>query len=173
MLPLEFYFFNATTALIWLYQNCSHEALILLIGLGALGLVAVVGITVYRLAKEVIELFVLILNVLCNHSIRMYTIQRRSRATSHLRSITGNSLDNIRSPDTHESNIGLTSSGGRIGISSALALHPLQWDAVDPRHSPSPRLAPQAIEAIVSSPRASRVSLRRSRRNRPRATDSA
>ena len=173
MLPIEFYFFNATTALIWLYQNCSHEALILLIGLGALGLVVVVGITAYRLASEVIDLFVLILNVLCNHSIRMYTIQRRPRATSHLRSISGNVLDNLRSSETHESNLGLTNSSGRIGVPSALALHPLQWDAVDPRHSPSPRLAPQAIEAIVSSPRITRASLRRSRRPRPRTTDSA
>ena len=170
MLPIEFYVLNATTALIWLYQNCSHEVLILLFGLGALGLVTVVGITVYRLASELIELSLLLLNVLCNPSVRMYTTQRRTRATRHLRSNSSNSLENIRSPETHESNVGLTE---RARVPSALALHPLQWDAVEARQSQSPRLAPQAIDALISSPRASRVSLRRSRRNRPRTTDSA
>ena len=173
MLPIEFYVLNATTALIWLYQNCSHEALILLFGLGALALVAVVGITVYRLASEIIELFLLLLNVLCNHSLRMYTTQRRTRATSHLRSNSSRSLENLRSPETHESSIGLTGTSGRTRVPSVLALHPLQWDAVEARQSQSPRLAPQTIDALVPSPRPSRVSLRRSRRVRPRATDSA
>ena len=170
MLPIEFYVFNATTALIWLYQNCSHEALIFLLGLGALGLVMIVGITLYRLASELVDLFLLLLDILCKPSIQMNTTQRRSRATRHLRSNSSNSLENIRSPETHESNVGLTD---RARVPSALTLHPLQWDAVEARQSQSPRLAPQAIDALISSPRASRVSLRRSRRNRPRATDSA
>ena len=49
MLPVEFYFLNATTTLLWLCQTVPHEVLLFLLVLGALCVLVSICIVVFRI----------------------------------------------------------------------------------------------------------------------------
>ena len=160
MLPSEYYVLNATSLLLWLFQNCSHEFLVLLVVIGALGLVMVVMKYVIKTVYETLDIIILFL-----YSI--FFAPRRPRVSRHLRNV---DVD-IRNVNEAMSE----SSADRIAYSQSLpihSLHPLHMNAIDDTQSSSTRLTSQALDNITSTDRISR-SPRRSRRTvRPRTTDS-
>ena len=63
MLGWEFYTFNATTALLWLFQNFDHELLIVLFALGVLCVFAGLWLLALRLVTSTTKVLLFIPNV--------------------------------------------------------------------------------------------------------------
>ena len=168
LLPIEFYGLNATTWLLWLFQTCSHEVLLTILILGALGVVIGVGTCLVRLVNDLLDLLIILLDLFINKTRPQSTSPSSSRVSRRTRSTDRpEGLDAARADISEE----------RVALSQLLPLHPLQpltWDSVDATGSTTTRLMPQAIDALSSSAsRSSRPPVRRSRRTiRPRATDS-
>ena len=174
MLPLEFYVFNSTTWLLWLFENCSHEALLGLIGLGALCVALCICVVVVRLMNELVDLVLFLFDVCIRIAVRVLFSPPSSGRVRRLRRAAGNSLEDTTSHDNHVAALGsaLSVHSGGPGV---LPSPSLQWESIRANDLPPSRLAPQALDAqaLSSAPRVSCASLRRSRRVvRPRASDS-
>ena len=169
MLDWEFYTFNATTALLWLFQNFDHELLIALFALGVLCVSAALWLIALRLVSSTAKALLFILNVLINkillNLIRPHPLSPLL-VSSDLFDSESNSLDRL-----FLANDGALASrnspDGRLSLPRSLALHPLQWSELEPRPAlsppPSPAQSAQAPSAdSCDAPRSS--SLRRSRR---------
>ena len=176
MLPIEFYVRNSTTWLLWLFENCSHEVLVCLVGLGALGVVLGVGVLVFRLVNELIDLLIVISNFILRTVVRVLAPPRRTREARRLRPLPGNSLGSSVVPLGESRATRASSSEEGLSRPQSYTQHPPHWETDPNSGLPSSRLGPQALDAqaLSSAPRVSRASLRRSRRTvRPRVTDSA
>ena len=74
MLPVEFYFLNATTTLLWLCQTFPHEVLLFLLVLGALCVLVSVCVVVFRIVASFSIVFKFALMIL-NSLLRKYLLQ--------------------------------------------------------------------------------------------------
>ena len=170
MLPVEFYMLNATTVLLWLCQNCSHEVLLMLITLGVLCVLCSASMFVLRAALKC-SVFVQCSFRLINHMI-VELLPKYIRDTRSSSSASGN-LPALLARSQRPLRLELD--GQRLSLPQALALFPTQWDNFDSVHTtssmpesvrsdePSPRYTPAVTR--VSTPRVgTRVPLRRSSR---------
>ena len=174
MLPLEFYVLNSTTWLLWLFENCPHEALLGLIGLGAFCVVLCICVIVVRLVNESVDLSIVLFNICIRIAVRILFSPYSSGRSSYLRRAAGGSLEDILTRDNNAATRGdaLLVQSGSPRVLPSLSL---QWESVRTNDLSPSRLAPQALDAqaLSTAPHVSRASLRRSRRiSRSRATDS-
>ena len=171
MLPVEFYLVNASTALLWLLQNCSHEVLMILIAFGAVALGLVFVIVVGKLATDILEFVLILLDFIYKSLLLIISPPKRTRSIRRAIN-TSNQSEQSRSINAIEPSR-IEGIEDRSPVSSSMTLHPVQWDVPEARETQFSRLAPQALDAIASSSRSSGVSPpRRSRRaNKPRSAD--
>ena len=140
MLGWEFYTFNATTALLWLFQNFDHGLLIALFALGVLCVLAALWLIALRLVSSAAKALLFIFNVLVNkillNLIRPHPLSPLL-VSSDLFDSESNSLDRL-----YLANDGALASrdspDGRLSLPRSLALHPLQWSELESRPAPSP-----------------------------------
>ena len=173
MIPWEFFAFNATTALLWLFQTCNHEILLILITLGVLCII----IALVKIAISVVSLIIssasYVLASLGQGLLILLLppfILESSLDPEHvaLDRDTASSVSESAALPLHESSLTLPQS---------LALNPYQWPL-----RPSPPLPTELPQIATSSSSAirppyerpaTRLSTRRSRRSpRPRLATS-
>ena len=170
MLPVEFYMLNATTVLLWLCQNCSHEMLLMFFTLGVLCVLCSASVFVFRVAFKCsvfVQCSVRLINRMIVEHLPKYIrdSSRFSSASGNLPAVLASSQRPLR----------LEFDGQRLSLPQALALFPAQWDNFDSAlttssmpesvrsDEPSPRHASNVNR--VSTPRVgTRVPLRRSSR---------
>ena len=172
MLGWEFYSFNATTALLWLFQNFDHELLVALFALGVLCVLAALWLLALRLVTSTAKALLFIFNVLINkillNLIRPHPLSPLL-VSSDLFDSESNSLDRL-----YLANDGALASrdspDGRLSLPRSLALHPLQWSELESRPVPSPPLDPaqSALTPSADSCDAPRPSPPRRSRRAPR-----
>ena len=168
MLPTEFYMLNATTALLWLFQNCSHEVLLFVVILGALCILVSIGTIVVRLVRIAFSIALIIACIFLRRVFQRYfaqdATQRNTRMLTQSNSI-ANSEANSLSLGRIIGSIVDRSQPRSLSLPQALALHPAQWSQLEtnPTHAalpPSESSAPLvSTETVVLRP-----PLRRSRR---------
>ena len=170
MLPVEFYMLNATTVLLWLCQNCSHEMLLMLITFGVLCVLCSVSVFMFRVffkCSVFMQCSFRLINRMIVELLPKYIRDTRSSssASGNLPAVLARSQRPLR----------IEFDGQRLSLPQALALFPTQWDNFDSAHTtssmpesvqsdePSPRHTPAVTR--ISTPRVStRVPLRRSTR---------
>ena len=169
MLPTEFYMLNATTALLWLFQNCSHEVLLFVVILGALCILVSIGTIVVRLVRIAFSIALIIACIFLRRVFQRYfaqdATQRNTRMLTQNNSI-ANSEANSLSLGRIIGSIVDSSQPRSLSLPQALALHPAQWSQLET----NPTLAALPSSTETSAPLVStetvvlRPPLRRSRR---------
>ena len=167
MLPVEFYFLNATTTLLWLCQTVPHEVLLFLLVLGALCVLVSICIVVFRIVAScsiVLRFTLMILNSLLrkyllqyftNHSVPFLALSNLLQARNELPA----SFHQARS----------------LTLPQLLALYSGPWpsseilptDSSMPESVPSSELTPETNtqpQQLASASSTSRTPLRRSSR---------
>ena len=170
MLPVEFYMLNATTVLLWLCQNCSHEMLLMFFILGVLCVLCSASVFVFRVVFKcsvLVQCSMRLINRLIVEHLPKYIrdSSRFSSAPGNLPALLASSQRPLR----------LEFDGQRLSLPQALALFPSQWDSFDSAHTtssmpesvrsdePSPRhMSP--VTRVTASRAGTRVPLRRSSR---------
>lgn len=158
MLESGFYLTNATTMLLWLFQNCNHEVLLGLITLGALCVVVSVLVVVFRTVVMVMYLarFFVCVSAVCFISIFRYAVWTRGlphflrpsaspaiAAAPRAANSDPISLALVRGPSLPRS----ISDSQRLSLPQSLALHPNQWSEIEAS-------SPMPIASIADSSRA-------------------
>lgn len=131
MLPTEFYLQNATTLLLWLFQMCSHDALVFLILLGVLVVVfsfSILGLNITRLGYGLVWGFanMLLRKMLCNYFSNANNLPSLSSSASLSNTI----FRRLISDSTSDSNTTVHSSNPSH-LPRYLALQPAQWAAIE------------------------------------------
>ena len=180
---------NATTLLLWLFQNCSHEALLGLIALGVLCVVVSVFVFVFRTVSVSFYLVRFLLFYLPHGSSDLlisllrcalwYGRSTRSPSQplfdlpplSNSPTARPNSSASARAALTREASLlRLPSESHRLSLPQSLALHPNQWSEIEA--GSSAQLVPIADSSrslAIGSPTVERhTSPRRSSRLRTR-----
>lgn len=152
MLEWEFYIFNATTALLWLFQNCDHSMLIGLIILGAVCVLAGSLVLVVRLVSSILYIPPSIIHCLFDfvkYAVSSEVSSRPSQSFSSVNNLlqSSSSLLQRLSLERDAALARLRSLDRRLSLPQSLALHPAQWTQLE-----SDRPAVPAIEADPSSP---------------------
>ena len=138
MLPAEFYLHNATTLLLWLFQICSHDMLILLVLLGVLVVVfsfSILGFNITRLAYSLVLALVnlALRKILRNHLYNPNIISN----TSCLSTLSNSLFRRVVSDSSTDSNIPSTPQQ-LLNLPQYLALPPAQRAAIEAAlHCPS------------------------------------
>ena len=170
MLPVEFYMLNATTVLLWLCQNCSHEVILMLITLGVLCVLGSTSMFVFRVAFRC--------SILVQCTVRLINRLIVEFLPTYIRGLRRSALSSGNLPATlarSQRPFRLEFDGHRLSLPQALALFPNHWDNFDsaqttssmPESVQSDEPAPRRASATprVSTPRiGTRVPLRRSTR---------
>ena len=131
MLSIEFYLLNATTVLLWLFQTCSHEVLLLLVLLGAVCVLVSLHVSVFSLVRVVFRL-VLALVKLAYSKLSSY-FSPNLRGTIVLSNLPISHDPSLIHPN-HETSIGTTVSrvsDRGLNLPQTLALHPEHWAALE------------------------------------------
>ena len=129
MLPTEFYLVNATTLLLWLFQNCSHEVIVSLIILGVLFIFISTTKLSFSVTNLVVRLALALVRLVFRNYLYSYLRRYRQPAdNSILPSIRDLVLRRIVSDSTSDSN---NSARDRINLPQYLAFHPEQWAAIE------------------------------------------
>ena len=128
MLPTEFYLLNATTLLLWIFQICSHEVLLVLILLGAVCVCVFMCMFVFSVVRFV---FRIALDSLDN-SFRQILCLSPSELSSRgnlpiIREATDSSNVSDRIGDQPISRV----LDRGLNLPQTLALHPVHWAALE------------------------------------------
>ena len=173
MLGWEFYSFNATTALLWLFQNFDHELLIALFALGVLCVLAALWLLALRLVSSTAKALLFIFNVLVRKI--LLNLIRPLPLSPLLVSSDVFDSESISLDRPSLANNGvlasLDSPDRRLSLPRSLALHPIQWSELESRPALTPPLdpaqsaqTPSADSCDTSRPPPPRRSRRPSRR---------
>ena len=129
MLPTEFYLVSATTLLLWLFQHCSHEVIVLLIILGVLFIFINIAKLSFSVASLVVSLGLSLVRLVFKNFLYSYFSRYWQPADNRiLPSIRDIVLRRIISDSNSESN---NTAGDRINLPQYLAFHPEQWAAIE------------------------------------------
>ena len=148
MLPPEFYLTNATTVLLWLFQNFDHRLLISLITLGAVCVLVSICVLVGRMVYFFLLFIEILLSFLFQFSRPLFymLIQRhivrplhRPRLPSFQLQSQSNLLRRLATDNSVEL-ASLDSSARQLNLPQSLALNPGQWAELETRSS-QPQLA--------------------------------
>ena len=148
MLPPEFYLTNATTVLLWLFQNFDHRLLISLITLGAVCVLVSICVLVSRLVCFFLLFIEIFLSFLFQLSrsvfyvfIRRHIVRplHRPRLPSYQLQSQSNLLRRLATDNSVEL-ASLDSSARQLNLPQSLALNPGQWAELETRSS-QPQLA--------------------------------
>ena len=175
MLDIEFYLVNATTLLLWLFQNFDHRVLVGLIVLGAVFVLVSLCVLAFRLVSYLLYIPDFVLTFLFN--VLLYIVDIfASEDSLRLRQPSRSQSSSLRSTsrllgrfvlgrDTAIAS--LANLDRRLSLPQSLALNPNQWSELEtPRtqlaalDSSSPELAASSASVEIRPP------LRRSRRLR-------
>ena len=177
MLAWQFYSLNATTLLLWLLQNCSHEVLLLLIVLGAICVLVSSIIIVSRLVNTTLRIFFTILNIIIRCFINYFTSNQRIALVRNLRQPRRNLptsigytnhrmfLSNRNLPLGPLDNAHAALSDGELTLPQSLALHPVQWTALEFHRTQATCAEATCAEATPVNSTPQPPPLRRSRRS--------
>ena len=168
MLPTEFYMLNATTALLWLFQNCSHEVLLFVVILGVLCILVSICTIVVRLVRIVFSIALIIACIFLRRVFQRYfaqdATQRNTRMLTQSNSI-ANSEANSLSLGRIIGSIVDSSQPRSLSLPQALALHPAQWSQIETNPTPAALPPSESSVPLVSTETVVlRPPLRRSRR---------
>ena len=142
MLESGFYTTNATTMLLWLFQNCNHEVLLGLIALGALCVVVSVLVVVFRTVVVISFLarFLVCIFAVSFISIFRYVVWTRGLLRL-LRPSTSQAIAAApRAANSDPISLALArgsslprsiSDSQRLSLPQSLALHPNQWSEIE------------------------------------------
>ena len=173
MLDFEFYIANATTVLLWLFQDFDHRVLVGLIALGAVFVLVslcVLAVEIVRILLYFPSFFLSVLFDISRYYIFTFFPEAsfRSSQSPQLQSSSlqaSNMLDRL-ALDRDATLARLVSFERRLSLPQSLALNPDQWSELEAR---SPRSVASdsnsnRIQIANSSVAESRPPLRRSRR---------
>ena len=178
MLPTEFYLLNATTLLLWIFQTCTHEVLVLLIALGAIVSILLFCIVVIKLIKLLQRIGIILIGIILRRLFCNYLrLPQQPPPGYNLQALRDAILRGI-SIDRRLNSITDQLTNRQLSLPQFLALNPSQWSAIEA--SVSAETAPQtpitnnAITDIPSQPASNTnihsnitlPTLRRSRRTR-------
>ena len=170
MLGWEFYTFNATTVLLWLFQNFDHELLIVLFALGVLCVFAGLWLLALRLVTSTTKVLLFLPNVLIKKILlNLFRPHPLSPllVSSDLFDSESNLLDRL-SLASDGALASRDSPDGRLSLPRSLALHPLQWSELEARPAPVPPLDPAQLAPSPSSETRDASRLPRRSRRAPR-----
>ena len=160
MLTWEFYAVNATTKLLWLFQNWSHEVLIIIF---VLGIVCMLGSSIYLSIKFVSFIFFIIYLIVGNVIWFVIEYFRPPRLLSRPGSQSP-TLDRLL--ESRDENRRYSSSDRELNLPQSLALHPDQWSEFEAHRVRTP-----SSDIAVMQNASVRTPVRRSRRfNRARVS---
>ena len=175
MLPAEFYLLNATTLLLWLFQTCPHEVLLLVILLGVLFTVVSICIFTFSIVKYSFSIALALVSIALRRCIFRSIAHSTTFSSMGNPPITSNTLiDRILSDHSSDTSPSTTQRRG-LSLPRYLALHPTQWSAVEaaihpPLPAPEPSAPPSPRDTLVqhasSAPSVPSPPLRRSTRRR-------
>ena len=176
MISYEFYLINATTVLLWLFQNFDHRVLIGLIALGAVCVIVSLCVISYRLVcallfiSDILLYFLLQIIQYIYFSLVFETIPRPSQPQRPMSNLlhTGSNLLHRFALDNEPELVRNASQTPQLSLPQALALHPNQWAELDARsNQPSVNIGEDSSRQLAGvSERSSQQPLRRSRRIR-------
>ena len=130
MLPVEFYFLNATTTLLWLCQTVPHEVLLILMALGAVCVLVSVLVIVSRIVLSCSVVFKISVFA-CNFLIRKTVARYFNRGI--IQSI---ALGNL--PQASDNTpLRLEFQGRSLTLPQLLSLCPDRWAELEPTHTSS------------------------------------
>ena len=131
MLPAEFYLLNTTTQLLWLFQTCSHEVLLVLILLGALFILVSFCISTFSLLKTSFRVVLRIVRLVLRIVFKFRdSSDSRTEFSRDLLQYSDNLLQHIISDSSSNPNPTPPLSN-RLSLPQYLALHPSQWAAIE------------------------------------------
>ena len=178
MLPTDFYLLNATTLLLWLFQTCSHEVLIILISLGVIVVVISLFLLVLSSIRLVLYLAIDKLNSIFRKIVLNYLLYfRRTPSCSTTPVLRDAVYRRIISDSSTDTNLDPLL-GRRLSLPQLLALHPAQWAAIESavqtdltrpaqiEDSVEVNTSTQPLNNIPTQQTNSQPTLRRSRRTR-------
>ena len=182
MLPTEFFLLNATTLLLWLFQFCSHDALLLFILLGVFILLFILSSIIYKLVHVGTRFLCILLNYTLRKYLSSYFCPLQGfPLVQHLPTFTSAVFNRIISDSRSDSRSDRNYTphlDRRLTLPQILALNPVQWAALEAVNNPIvsepdstdiseniviPR---PTVTAASSHPTTPVTSLRRSRRTR-------
>ena len=178
MLPTEFFLLNATTSLLWLFQYCSHDVLLLFILLGVFIILFILSSVVYKLVRFGTRL----LCVIFNFALRRYLLSyfcnlQQIPFVRNLPAFTSTVISRIISDSSSDSNY-TPHLDRRLTFPQILALNPVQWAALEAANNPivsepdnidnseGINIPNQTVTIASSAPSTPIAPLRRSRRAR-------
>ena len=145
MLPVEFYFLNATTTLLWLCQTVPHEILLILLALGAVCVLVSIFVIVSRIVLSCSIVFKISIFA-CNLLIRKTVARYFNRGI--IQSI---ALGNLPSASENIP-LRLEYQGRSLTLPQLLALCPDRWAELEP--TPTSSSMPESVPNSEPSPRA-------------------
>ena len=175
MLDLEFYLVNATTLLLWLFQNCDHRVLVGLIALGAVFVLVSLGVLAFRLVSYLLYIPDFVITFLFNvllYVVDIFTTEDSLRFRQPSRSQSSSLRSTSRLLGRFVLGRGsaiasLANLDRRLSLPQSLALNPDQWSELETPNAQLAALDNSRSELVA--PTASvetRPPLRRSRRLR-------
>ena len=178
MLPTEFFLLNATTLLLWLFQFCSHDALLIFILLGVFIILFIISRLIYKLVRVGTKFICILLNyALRKYLLSYFSSLQRIPFARHLPAFASTVISRIVSDSSSDSNY-TPHLDRRLTLPQILALNPVQWAALEAGNNPiisepdntdnsENIIIPRQTVTIASSdPTTPLASLRRSRRAR-------
>ena len=178
MLPTKFFLLNATTLLLWLFQFCSHDALLLFILLGVFILLFILSSIVYKLVHVGTRFLCVILNYTLRRYLSSYFCNlQRFPLARHLPAFASTVISRIVSDSGSDRNY-TPHLDRRLTLPQILALNPVQWAALEAVNNPivsepdstdiseNITIPRQTVTVASSHPTTPVTSLRRSRRTR-------
>ena len=169
MLPAQFYTLNATTSLLWMFQSCSHEVLLLLIVLGATCLVISTGMLICRIISVVIRVAIFLFSVLFRLAFARHSFLRQIQPA-----LPSNLLEAGQQLASIANNVSATANRLSLrgySLPQALALNPAQWAELEANSSCAPTPSSEQVAQVdFISPPSPMSPVRRSTRNRTRSS---
>ena len=149
MLPADFYLLNATTLLLWLFQTCSHEVLLLVILLGVLFTLASIFILTLSIVKHILSIALVVASIALRRCIFRNLASSAASSSMGALPITPNALiDRILSDHSSETSPPASPRRG-LSLPQYLALHPTRWSAAEAEIHPS---LPTAEQRALCAP---------------------
>ena len=175
MLDLGFYLVNATTVLLWLFQNIDHRVLIGLIVLGAVFVLVSLCVLAVSLVSKLLFIPNFLLNFLFRIVISFFDIfaledspqfQQPPRPPSNSLRSPSNLLDRL-SLGREAALASLANADRRLSLPQSLALNPNQWSELETSSTQLSAIDDSRPEQVAPATLVdSRPPLRRSRRLR-------
>ena len=137
MLPTEFFLLNATTLLLWLFQYCSHDVLLLFILLGAFIFLFILSNTIYKIVRIGTRFLCIILNYTLRKYLSSYFCNlQRIPLARHLPAFASTVISRIISDSSSDSSY-TPHLDRRLTLPQILALNPVQWAALEAVNNPT------------------------------------